>query len=46
MNKKHWNTITLNGDVPDQLAFQFIDHSYDLIVDSLPKKLQGIWKNL
>ena len=46
MNKKHWNTVTLNGDVPDQLAFQFIDHSYDLIVDSLPKKVQEIWKNL
>ncbi len=46
MNKKHWNTVTLNEDVSDKLAFQFIDHSYDLIVDSLPNKVQEIWKNL
>jgi len=41
MNKKHWNTITFNGDVPDQLIFELIDHSYDLVVKSLTKKEQA-----
>jgi len=32
MNKKHWNTIYLNGTIPDKEIFSWIDHSYDLIV--------------
>lgn len=32
MNKKHWNTVMLNGSVPDKEVFSWIDHSYDLIV--------------
>jgi predicted DNA-binding protein (MmcQ/YjbR family) len=41
MNKTHWNTVTLNSsDVSDQLAYELINHSYDLIVASLPKKLK------
>ena len=40
MNKKHWNTVTLNNDVSDDFAFELIDHSYDLVVKSLPKKTQ------
>jgi predicted DNA-binding protein (MmcQ/YjbR family) len=31
MNKKHWNTIMLNGSVPDKEVLSWIDHSYDLI---------------
>jgi predicted DNA-binding protein (MmcQ/YjbR family) len=31
MNKKHWNTINLNGTVPDKEILSWIDHSYDLI---------------
>jgi predicted DNA-binding protein (MmcQ/YjbR family) len=31
MNKKHWNTINLDGSVPDKEIFSWIDHSYDLI---------------
>ncbi len=31
MNKKHWNTVMLNGSVPDKVTFSWIDHSYDLI---------------
>ena len=31
MNKKHWNTINLDGTVPDKVVFSWIDHSYDLI---------------
>ena len=39
MNKVHWNTVTLNNsDVSDDLVRELIDHSYDLVVASLPKK--------
>ena len=31
MNKKHWNTVMLNGSVPDKEIFSWIDHSYYLI---------------
>jgi predicted DNA-binding protein (MmcQ/YjbR family) len=31
MNKKHWNTVMLNGSVPDKELFSWVDHSYDLI---------------
>ena len=31
MNKKHWNTVLLDGSVPDKEVFSWIDHSYDLI---------------
>ncbi len=33
MNKKHWNTVLLDGSVPDKEVFSWIDHSYDLITD-------------
>jgi predicted DNA-binding protein (MmcQ/YjbR family) len=31
MNKKHWNTVLLDGSVPDKEVLSWIDHSYDLI---------------
>ena len=31
MNKKHWNTVLLDGSVPHKEVFSWIDHSYDLI---------------
>ena len=38
MNKQHWNTVLVDGSVPEKLLYQLIDHSYELIVASLPKK--------
>jgi predicted DNA-binding protein (MmcQ/YjbR family) len=38
MNKKHWNTVIINGSVPQKLLKEMIDDSYELIVQSLPKK--------
>ncbi|PNV83188.1 MAG: MmcQ-like protein [Sulfurimonas sp.] len=38
MNKKHWNTVTLGGDVDDALLKELIDHSYELVYDKLTKK--------
>ena len=40
MNKKHWNTVVIDGSVPTKLIKEMIDDSYDLIVQSLPKKLR------
>lgn len=40
MNKKHWNTVMINGELHPDLVFDLIDHSYDLIKNSLPKKTQ------
>lgn len=38
MNKKHWNTVVLSGRIPGTELRRMIDHSYDLVVASLPKK--------
>lgn len=46
MNKQHWNTVEVNGDASDELIYQWIDDSYDLIVQSLPKKLKVELANL
>ena len=41
MNKKHWNTVEIEGNLPPALITELIDHSYDLVVKSLTKKLQA-----
>ena len=38
LNKRHWNTITLDGSLPDQLVRDLIEDSYDLVVSALPKQ--------
>jgi len=38
MNKKHWNTLILNGSLPSPLIKELIDHSYELVVGGLTKK--------
>jgi predicted DNA-binding protein (MmcQ/YjbR family) len=40
MNKKHWNTVMMDGSVSDQLTLQLIDQSYELVVEKLPKSQQ------
>ena len=35
MNKKHWNTVYFENGLPNQLLCELIDHSYELIVQSL-----------
>ncbi len=40
MNKKHWNTVMLEGDLHDSLIVEMIGHSYDLVLASLPGKVQ------
>jgi predicted DNA-binding protein (MmcQ/YjbR family) len=41
MNKKHWNTITCDGEVDEKTLHEWIDDSYNLIVRALPKKVQN-----
>ena len=45
MNKKHWNTINLNGSIPNELIYQLIAHSYQLVVNSLPLKVRESLQN-
>jgi predicted DNA-binding protein (MmcQ/YjbR family) len=37
LNKRHWNTVVLDGTLPDSLVYQMIEDSYDLVVAGLPK---------
>ncbi|WP_108425000.1 MmcQ/YjbR family DNA-binding protein [Flagellimonas amoyensis] len=45
MSKTHWNTLFLE-QLPPQLIVELTDHSYDLVVSGLTKKLQQELKNL
>jgi predicted DNA-binding protein (MmcQ/YjbR family) len=40
MNKKHWNTVSLLGQLSNDFLRELIDHSYDCVVRSMPKKDQ------
>lgn len=40
MNKKHWNTVRPNTDVSDNKIKELIDHSYEMVIKGLPKKVR------
>ena len=40
MNKQHWNTVNATGSIPDKLIRELVDHSYELVLASLPKKVR------
>lgn len=40
-NKKYWNEVYFETDVPDQLIFELIDHSLNEVLKKLPKRLQN-----
>ncbi|MFK8036651.1 MAG: MmcQ/YjbR family DNA-binding protein [Crocinitomicaceae bacterium] len=40
MSKKHWNTVVLNESLADVKVYELIDHSYNLVVSGLTKKVQ------
>ena len=42
MNKKHWNTVNIDGTINDNLIYEWIDHSYDLVFNNLPLKIKKI----
>jgi len=46
MNKKLWNSVNTDGSVSDEKIRNLIDHSYDLVISKLPKKLREELNNL
>lgn len=40
MNKKHWNTVSMDGSLSAKQLHEIIDHSYDLVLEGLPKKIR------
>ena len=42
MNKAHWNTVYMDGGLSDRQLCDMIDHSYQLIFNSLPKTKQAV----
>jgi predicted DNA-binding protein (MmcQ/YjbR family) len=40
LNKRHWNTITIDGRLEDQLVRDMIEDSYDLVVSALPARVR------
>lgn len=39
-NKKHWNSVRIDSPISQLLLLELIQHSYDLVVAGLPKKLR------
>ena len=40
MNKVHWNTVSLDGDIPEERIRWMIDHSYSLVLSKLNKRVR------
>lgn len=40
MNKKHWNTVSIDGSLSDTIIKKLINHSYNRVVDNLPKGMK------
>ncbi len=40
MNKRHWNTVIVDGTIPDDDLRAFIDHSYDLVLAGLSRAVR------
>ncbi|MGQ4388730.1 MmcQ/YjbR family DNA-binding protein [Streptomyces sp. SAS_270] len=37
MNKRHWNTVRVDGELPDRVVRELVEDSYDLVVAGLPR---------
>jgi predicted DNA-binding protein (MmcQ/YjbR family) len=40
LNKRHWNTVTVDGGLPDRLVRDLVEDSYDLVVSALPRRVR------
>ena len=40
MNKTHWNSVKVDGEVPDEVLKDLLDKAYTIVLSSLTKKLQ------
>jgi|SRR5215211_3215427 len=38
LNKRHWNTVAIDGTLEDRMVSEMVEDSYDLVVDGLPAK--------
>ena len=43
LNKRHWNSVALDGSVPENELLELIDHSYDLVVAGLSRAQRASW---
>ncbi|MGH2970367.1 MAG: MmcQ/YjbR family DNA-binding protein [Solirubrobacteraceae bacterium] len=41
LNKRHWNTVSLDGSLPASFVRDLVEDSYDLVVSALPKRVQA-----
>ncbi len=41
LNKRHWNTVEIEGSLEDRFVLDMIEDSYDLVVAGLPKRVQA-----
>jgi len=46
MNKRHWNTVTIDGSLADEDLIDMIDESYRLVVQGLPKRLRDALRSV
>lgn len=46
MNKKHWNTVMMDGSLPDKLVREWIDDSYALVASKLTKREKSALESL
>jgi len=42
LNKRHWNTVILDGSLPEQMIKDMIEDSYDLVVSQLPESCRRV----
>jgi predicted DNA-binding protein (MmcQ/YjbR family) len=42
LNKRHWNTVILDGSLPDAMVGDMIEDSYDLVVSGLPRRRRAL----
>jgi len=45
LSKKHWNTVDTSGSLTRSQLCEMIDHSYNLVIKSLPKKVRETLAN-
>jgi predicted DNA-binding protein (MmcQ/YjbR family) len=41
LNKRHWNTVCLDGSIPDAMLHDLVEDSYDLVVSALPARVRA-----
>jgi len=46
VQQPYFNTVRLDGTVPDEILIEMMDHAYEVVVNKLPKKYQKELKEL